>query len=611
MSDAAFPLFEGLESRAVIHTRQVTPGAALERARARLMLTLGVFLMAFAAVAVKLVDATVIDGGHEPSLGQAAAQGDAPTGRADIVDRNGIVLATSLQTYSIYADPKVAIEPRRTAEKLASVLKDLHVDDLAQKLASDKRFVWIKRNIAPRQYQEIHRLGLPGIYAQREERRLYPNGHEVAHVLGFSGVDNSGLAGVEQKFDQRLKESADPLQLSIDIRLQHILKRELQTAISDFTAIGGAGMIYDVRTGEVLAMVSLPDFDPQNPTDIEEEARFNRNTLGVYEMGSTFKIFNSAMALDSGAVGVFESFDATQPIHYGRFTINDYHGQHRWLTVPEIFMHSSNIGSVRMALKAGVNTQKSYLGKLGLLNPSPVELPEVGAPMVPHPWRDINAMTIAFGHGISVSAMQLVAATGAVINGGTMVPPTLLKRDLSEGIPGEPVLNAKTSQTMRKLMRVVVTQGTAKAASAPGYVVGGKTGTAEKSAGRHYSQNARLSSFVGGFPMHDPRYIIFIMVDEPKANAHSQGYATGGWVAAPAVGRIVRQIGPLLGVPMVDENAPEIRRALDLDSHGTGGGSLPRTLPVNKVVPAPAPGQPAAPTVANRVASLSVPAGGR
>ncbi|HYD29603.1 MAG TPA: penicillin-binding protein 2, partial [Azospirillaceae bacterium] len=449
--------------------------------------------------------------------------------------------------------------------KLAAALPELSYDELLAKLKGNKRFVWIKRNLSPKQYDAVHRLGVPGVEFQREDRRIYPVGAATAHVVGFTGVDNNGLSGLEQSMDKRLRSDPTPLQLSLDIRLQHVMRKELQQTITDFSAIGGAGMIYDVRTGEVLAMVSLPDFDPQNPTGLDPETLFNRNTLGVYEMGSTFKIFNSAMALDSGAVRLNESFDATQSIHIGRFTINDFHGKHRWLTVPEIFQYSSNIGSVRMALQAGTATQKNYLGKFGLLNPAPVEVPEVGAPMVPNPWREINTMTVSFGHGISVSPMQVVAGASAAINGGLMRPATLVKREADAVPTGERVITPQTSAQMRKLFRLVVSQGSASAANVPGYLVGGKTGTAEKSAGRHYNKNARLSSFVGAFPMNDPRYMVYVMVDEPKGTAKTQGYATGGWVAAPAAGRIIKQIGPLLGVPTIDDSNPEIRRALDIE----------------------------------------------
>ena len=391
------------------------------------MVTMAIFGLAFGAVGIKLVDATVMSQGGDTGLAQAASAHAIPASRADIVDRNGVLLASSLATASLHADPKLIIDPVEATRKLVSVLPGLDYNDTLAKLKSDKRFVWIRRNLNPREHYEVNRLGIPGIYFQREERRVYPNANLTAHVVGFTGVDNSGLMGIEQSFDKQLRASSEPVQLSLDVRLQHIVKRELQSAVDEFQALGGAGMIMDVKTGEVLAMVSLPDFDPHAPTS-DENARFNRNTLGVYEMGSTFKIFNSALALDSGKIHMGDSFDATKSIRVGRFSISDYHGKNRWLTVPEIFMYSSNIGSVRMAMEVGTAGQRAMMEKFGLLKRSPVEIPEVGAPMVPHPWRDASTMTIAFGHGLSVSPVQMASASAAAMNGGILHPATLLKR---------------------------------------------------------------------------------------------------------------------------------------------------------------------------------------
>lgn len=538
---------------------------ALEQTRSRLMVAAAMITLAFTAVAAKLVDATVLSHGGEPRQMLAAEAGALPVSRADIVDRNGNLLATSLATASLYADSKQVIDPREAAAKLVGALPDLNYQEVLERLSSGKRFIWIKRNLTPRQHALVHRLGLPGLYFQREERRFYPAANLTSHIVGFTGVDNNGLAGLEQSFDQRLRNDSSPLRLSIDLRLQHILKKEMAAAMEEFRAIGAAGMIYDVRNGEVMAMVSLPDFDPHDPTGLDEDTLFNRNTLGVYEMGSTFKIFNSAMALDSGRVRVGDSFDATHAIKVGRFTISDFHGKNRWLTVPEIFQYSSNLGSVRMALAAGVPTQKAFMQKMGFTRPTAIELPENGWPLIPNPWKEINAMTISFGHGISVSPMHTVAAAASVINGGIMHPPTILRRDPGVPVEGERVVSESTSRLMRKLFRLVVTEGSAKAADAPGYVVGGKTGTADKQKGRGYARNARLSSFLGAFPMQDPKYIVYVMVDEPKASARTFGFATGGWVAAPTVGRVIRQIAPLLGVQPVDVSLPEIRTAVELN----------------------------------------------
>ena len=542
---------------------------ALDQARSRLMVTVAVFALAFGAVGVKLVDATVMSQGGDTGLAQAASAHAIPASRADIVDRNGVLLASSLATASLHADPKLVINPLEATQKLTSVLTDLDYQDTLAKLKSDKRFVWIRRNLSPREHYEVNRLGIPGLYFQREERRVYPNANLTAHVVGFTGVDNNGLMGIEQSFDSRLRSSGEPVQLSLDVRLQHLVKRELQNAVDEFQALGGAGMIMDVKTGEVLAMVSLPDFDPHAPTN-DENARFNRNTLGVYEMGSTFKIFNSALALESGKIRMGDSFDATKSVRVGRFTISDYHGKNRWLTVPEVFMYSSNIGSVRMAMEVGTPAQRALMDKLGLLKRSPIEIPEVGLPMVPHPWREASTMTISFGHGLSVSPIQMASATAAAVNGGLLHPPTLIKRNPGDPIPAERVISPQTSDQIRRLMRLVVTQGTATGAAAPGYVVGGKTGTAEKTSGRGYAKKALLSSFIGAFPIQDPRYLVMAMIDEPKGNKRTYGYATGGWVAAPLAGRIIQQMGPLMGISPIDENRPDIRTATEIHLNPRG-----------------------------------------
>ena len=538
---------------------------ALAMGKSRLVVMMAAFTMGFGAVAAKLVDATVSFGGKEPAVARAASR-TMMNSRADIVDRNGVLLATSLHTASLFADPKLILDAHEAVQKLTAILPELDPQALLADLKSDKRFVWIKRNLSPRQQSEIFRLGIPGLNFQREERRVYPQGNLAAHVVGFSGVDNNGLMGIEQAFDTRLKESDEPLRLSVDVRLQHVLRKELVNAVDEFRAIGAAGMVMDVKTGEILAMVSVPDFDPHAPPPPQPEQdtdpRFNRNTLGVYEMGSTFKIFNTAMALESGHVRMTDMFDATRPIRIGRFTISDFHPENKWMDVADVFKHSSNIGSVKMAMEVGPQAQKDFMAKLGFMRQASLEIPERGWPMVPNSWREVNMMTISFGHGMSVSPVHLLTAVSGTVNGGVMHPATLLKRDNPNEIPGTRIISEKTSDTMRKLMRLVVTEGTATKAEAAGYIVGGKTGTADKVKGRSYAGNARISSFAGAFPMNDPRYAIYVMVDEPKGTKKTFGFATGGWVAAPTIGSIVAQIGPLLGVKPQDATAPEIIQAL-------------------------------------------------
>lgn len=525
---------------------------AIEIGRSRLLFGAAMFMLAFLVIAARLVTVSLLADGAEPRLATLTPEGAQPD-RGEIRDRNGMVLATNLVTASLYANPHQIIDVDEAVTKISRVLPDVDPIDLLEKLTSDRAFVWIKRGLTPRQHDAVNRLGLPGFNFQREERRVYPQGSLTAHIVGFADVDNRGLSGIEQAFDETLRQGGQPVTLSIDLRIQNILREELSAAIKDFTAIGGAGVLLDIRTGEILAMASLPDFNPNEAGTASEESRFNRNTLGVYEMGSTFKIFNTAMALDAGIVTLNDGFDARKPIRIGGFTITDFKPKNRWLTVPEIFMYSSNIGSAKMAEQAGTERQQLFMNRLGFFKPVSLELPERGQPMYPSDWKPINTLTIAYGHGIAVTPLHLVNGVAAVVNGGLLRPMTLMKRDSDEPAPGRRIVRAETSETMRQLLRLVVQGGTGRLADVPGYIVGGKTGTADKQKGRGYSSDSRVAMFVGAFPMNDPRYAILIIVDEPKPNEHSHGYATGGWVAAPAVHKIVQRVAPLVGLPRVLE----------------------------------------------------------
>lgn len=532
---------------------------SMETGKTRLMVAALVFFFAFSAIGIRLFDLAVLTQGNEPRLADTSADAPLETGRADIVDRNGAILATTLPAWSLYANPRQILEPKQAASQVASVLPELSASGLAARLGADRSFVWLKRNLTPRQQNDINALGIPGLYFLREQTRVYPHGPLAAHIVGFNDIDNRGLAGIEKSFDDLLRGANKPLELSIDIRVQHILTQELQSAMQEFQGIGAAGIVMDARTGELIAMASLPSFDPSAPGEATKEARFNRATLGVYEVGSVFKIFTTAMALDAGAVTLESGYDASKPIRVARFTINDFHPKNRWLSIPEIFMYSSNIGSVHMAMDVGTQGQQRFLNDLGLLRAASLELPEVGQPMVPSTWREINTMTIAYGHGIAVTPLQVARAMGAVVNGGELLPPTLLKRFPDETVPGRRVMSQGTSEQMRWLTRLVVQHGTGRKADAPGYLVGGKTGTADKlkpSGG--YDDDARIASFLAGFPMDDPRYVVFAMVDEPKPTEATFGYATGGWVAAPVIGKVVERIAPILGVTPRPVEEPEV-----------------------------------------------------
>jgi cell division protein FtsI (penicillin-binding protein 3) len=527
---------------------------ALAVGRVRLFALAAFFGLGFAAVGWRLIDVTLLKASAEAkkhTQGRTVAADTAAPGResarGEITDRHGELLAASIATWSLFADPKMVVDAEKTAQRLVRLFPDQPIGELREKLKGEKRFAWVRRHLTPREYQEVIGHGLPGIGARKDSRRVYPVGAPTAHLVGYADIDNTGLAGIERQFDSRLRRG-ESIALSIDLRVQHIVRAELAAAVRKFQAIGAMGILVDVRTGEVLAMVSLPEFDPHQPHDGAEERRFNRATLGTYEMGSTFKILNTAMALDAGTATLTKRYDASRPLQHGKFTINDYHGMGRALTVSEIFMYSSNIGSARMALEAGTGRQSAFLARAGMLQPTPIELPENAAPLFPREWKTINTITISFGHGISVTPLHLIAAVAAIANDGKRAPVTLLKRAPGEPIPFAPMVSEKTAAEMRQLMRLVVERGTGKRAEAPGFLVGGKTGTADKSAGKKgYRRNTRISSFVGAFPIDAPRYAILAMIDEPKATADAPE-PTGGVVAAPVVREIVLKAGPLLGV---------------------------------------------------------------
>jgi cell division protein FtsI (penicillin-binding protein 3) len=535
---------------------------ALEQGRGRLLMCAVVFALAFAGVAVRLADLAVLHLGGEP--GSARAVAVAAPERADIVDRNGALLATSLTAASLYADAALVEDPDAVVARLRAVLPELDAGLARTRLATGRRFVWLHRHLTPEEQYAVNRLGIPGLGFQEETRRVYPFGHLAAHVVGYTDLDGSGLAGIELSRDDRLLNDAEPVRLSLDVRLQAILHEELASAIDEFRAAGGAGLIMDARTGEVLAMVSLPDFNPYRAGEMPEETLFNRTTLGVYEMGSTFKIFTAAMALDSGVTSLRGGFDATDPIRVAGHRIADYHAEARWLTVPEIVRYSSNIGAAHMAMAVGRERQQDYLRRFGLMRPSPVELPEVATPLVPGTWGESTIMTVSYGHGMAVSPIQLASGVAAAVNGGVLHPATVLARPADAPAAGRRAVSEATSERVRRLLRMVVEEGTGRQADAEGYLVGGKTGTAEKATDGAYASNALLSSFVAAFPMTRPDYVILAMLDEPHGNESTHGFATGGWVAAPAVRRVVERMAPMLGIAPIDHDDPAVREAMAL-----------------------------------------------
>ncbi len=492
--------------------------------------------------------------------------------RPTIVDRNGEMMATDIRTLSIFAEPHKIVDRDEAAELLNAVFPEMTGRELREKLSPRRgggrtRFAWIKREVSPAQWAQVHRLGIPGIGAIPENKRVYPNANVAAHVLGFADIDNVGIAGIEKWIDSQglndlkgagfVVEAQDlkPIQLSIDLRVTHAMRDEMLKAVNKYKAKAGAAALMDVNTGEIIAHVSLPDYDPNQPALAQNDKNINRLQVGVFEMGSTFKALTTAMALDSGKYNVNSTFDARAALRYGRFKIGDFRGKGRVLTLPEVFVYSSNIGTARMALGVGVEHHKAFLKKMGQLDRLITELPESSMPIVPRNWGELNTMTISFGHGLAVAPIQALAATAALVNGGMMLPVTYVKRTPEEARAlGRRVIKPETSEAMRYVMRLNAEKGSAARANIPGYYVGGKTGTSEKVVRGRYSKEKVLNSFMAVMPSDKPRYLLLTMLDEPEAIPETMGQRTSGWNAAPTSGFIIERIAPMLDMTPRFEN---------------------------------------------------------
>lgn len=530
----------------------VAPGRAwtLAHARSRLALCVVLFILGLGVLALRLADLAILDRAAVNAVGARAAP------RGELTDRRGVVLAQSYEAYALVVRPHQLVgAPADLAPRIAALTGD---DPARVRAALTYRgkFRYVARRVRPEVAQSVRDLGDPGLELQREPDRLYPNMGLASHVLGFTGVDGSANAGMELALDDRLGRG--PVALSIDARAQQALESELAFGMAKHSAIGAAGVILDVHTGEVLALASLPRFNPNAAGRDPGDARFNRATLGVFELGSTFKPFTVAMALDAGVTKITDIYDASHPLRVARYTIRDFRGKHRPLSVPEVLVHSSNIGTARIAERVGPARQRAVLDQLGFLDAPAVELPERGRPLYPANWSRLSTMTVGYGHGIAVTPLHLASAYAALANGGTWRPATLLK---ATGPPpkGRRVFTEETSATMRRLLRLVVLKGSGKKADAPGYRLGGKTGTADKAQQGGYNRRERVATFAGVFPIEAPRYVIVAMLDGPQATKDTYGFATAGWVSAPIVKRVVERTGPMLGI------APDLTRDLAVD----------------------------------------------
>ncbi|AVA22112.1 peptidoglycan D,D-transpeptidase FtsI family protein [Rhizobium sp. LEGMi198b] len=479
--------------------------------------------------------------------------------RPDIVDRNGALLATDIRTVSLFAEPNKIIDPDEAVEQLRTVLPDLDTKGTYKKLAvKTSHFAWLRRQLTPKQQSQILALGIPGIGFRPEKRRFYPGGSTAAHILGYVNIDNRGVTGMEKYIDdQGLADLAaagmttdqplQPVKLSIDLRVQDIVHDAVVNAVNNFQAKGAGAAVLDARTGEVLAMASAPDFDPNYPNEGAAEGWLNRMTNGTFEMGSTFKTFTMAMALDAGKVTLRDAFDATNPIRIGGFTIHDFHGQHRVLTVPEIFQYSSNIGTAKIADIVGIDAHKEFLTRMGLLTKLNTELPEVKMPTQPRVWKKINSITISFGHGVSTTPLQTAVAGAALVNGGKLIEPTFLPRTREQADAiAKTVVKKSTSDDIRFLLDFNGSKGSGRAARVPGYDVGSKTGTADKVVNGHYSHTLNFNTFLAAFPIDNPQYVIMTFCDEPKTGEH--GGTISAYTAAPIARDIIARAAPILGI---------------------------------------------------------------
>lgn len=553
--------------------RAKAAGKAEDDTRIRIFFVLALFTASFLTLAVGATKAALFsDAGRN---GGAWAGGG--TARADIVDRNGKLLAADLPHYGLYIDSSEVWDVDETRRAVRRALPEASTQRLEKALHSGRR-VFVIGGLTPAQKAKVHELGLPGVIFEPEQRRVYPLEHTASHLLGFADTGGQGLAGAELALNDTIRAggaSHQDVALSIDLRVQAALEDEVRKAALQFHPKGAVGVVTNVNTGEILGMTSWPDFDPNRPGDATDAERLDRAAAAVYEMGSTFKAFTVAIGLDTGVATPSSTFDAREPFQLGYRTIHDYHATRKILTLVEVFQHSSNIGTARLAESIGAERLSKYFDALGLTRPAKVELEESATPLTPKKW-DIDAVaSTSFGHGINVTPLAVARAMGALLNGGTLQPLTIRKLPSGERVEGPRAVSEETSLQMLQIMRANVTGGSGKSANVPGLRVGGKTGTGEKydPAVRGYSNTRQVSSFAAVFPTDGPigtdRYFVLVLLDEPHGDASTYGFSTGGWVAAPAAGRVINRIAPFLGVARVAD--PQVVAAA---TPGDLGGGL-------------------------------------
>ncbi len=519
--------------------------SAVSEGRIRIRIGAVFFMFALTIAVLRLAEVSLLSPSNS---GKYYTSNDAVT-RADIVDRNGELLATTLETYTLYARSKYVWNPEEAAQKMSAVFDGMSRQELLARLSRKGDQILIKRGLTPKEKQTVFELGLPGLIFEAEPKRVYPRGALGAHVVGFTDVDLNGLAGAERAFNEELStENAPSLSLSIDLKVQNAAADELQKSLEHFSADTGAAIVMNLKNGELLAMASLPNYDPNRPDTALPQNLFNHASMSTYELGSVFKPITMAMALDEGVTDLKETFPVHKPLKVRNKYIRDDHPSKVPMAMPEILAESSNRGTAMLAMRVGGDRQQAFLSELGLMARVPVELVESAAPQVQTEWQDITTVTVSYGHGISVTPLALTTAIAALLNDGEYVQPTLMKRDSVNAPVTRRVISGDTSRKLRDLMRYVATDGTGRNARVKGYGVMGKTGTADKPSVDGYDEKRLVSSFIAAFPYEDPQYVVFVTFDEPKAVEGTYGYATAGWNAAPTAGRIIERIAPILGV---------------------------------------------------------------
>ena len=526
----------------------------------RLMLVMLVFAGVTALIVARLVYLQIFTDRSVAAIGNPLLPA-----RGDLVDRNGVPLARTIDAWSIAVHPKKLLgDPDDLAAKLAALMPERSVAEYRAILTSNKNFVYLSRRAVPELVSAVNALGEPAIAFDREPERLYPQTALAAHILGWTDFDGRGVTGMEKVLEDRLSDPATrgtPAALSIDSRVQAAVEAELGAAMTKHQAEGGTGIVLDVRTGEIIALASFPTFNPNAAGKYAPDSQYNRATMGVYELGSTFKPLTVATAIDAGTVTSFSKmYNAGSPIAIGRFQITDYKGKNRALNVAEVIAYSSNIGTARIADEMGVERLKESFRKLGFDSAPHIELGEKARPIWPREWSRATLLTSSYGHGVAITPLHLATAYAALVNGGIWRPTTLMKIDAARAPRGRRVFQEETSRRVRQLLRLNVLRGGGGKGEAAGYRVGGKTGTAEKTGSGGYSKKVNVSTFAAAFPMDEPRYVVIAMLDAPKATADTFGYTTAGWVSAPIVSKIITRTGSLLGV------IPDEQREMDLSA---------------------------------------------